>query len=470
MAKLKIKGNDLKTAGVPSGPLAGLAVAIAKKHYRTGDYNRFLQELALVNKKPEDFTDNLVWGTYAQKLVSDIAIEEENQEIPLEENPAPYKVWGGSNIESGALNQMDIAVHLPVTHSGALMADAHQGYGLPIGGVLGVKNAVIPYGVGMDIGCRMCLSVYPIAESFFKSDSSRLKVILKENSRFGKDIFDDPKGDHEILSRKEFKEISVVRKLKDKAYKQLGSSGSGNHFVEFGVTEILDPNNEMGLAVGNYFSLLTHSGSRGLGANIAQYYTKVAMSKTRLPKMAKNLAWLSLDSEAGMEYWLAMNLAGDYASACHHDIHRRMSHVLGEQPLAVVENHHNFAWKEKGADGSDLIVHRKGATPAGKGVLGIIPGSMTEPGFIVRGKGDPASLNSASHGAGRKMSRTKAKASFTKKELRQLLGKKGVTLIGGGMDEAPGAYKDIHKVMGFQKDLVDVLGTFQPKIVRMDKG
>ncbi len=470
MSKLKIKGNDLKAAGVPAGPLAGLAVAIAKKHFRGEEYQRFLQELSKVSEKPDDFTDNVVWSTYANKLVSHQEIEEANKEIELMENPAPYSVWGKGGIEAGAINQMDIAVHLPVTHSGALMPDAHQGYGLPIGGVLGVENAVIPYGVGMDIGCRMCLSVYPIAPSFFKSDSTNLKEILKENSRFGKNIFEDPDGDNAILDRKEFGEISILKRLKDKAYKQLGSSGSGNHFVEFGICDITDPENEMGLNTGTYLSLLTHSGSRGFGANIAQHYTKVAMAKTRLPKMAKHLAWLSLDSQEGMEYWLAMNLAGDYASACHHDIHDRISRAIGESPLAVVENHHNFAWKEKAADGTELIVHRKGATPAGKGVLGIIPGSMTAPGFIVRGKGNAASLNSASHGAGRKMSRTKAKASFTKKDLRQLLGKKGVTLIGGGLDEAPGAYKDIREVMGHQSELVDVLGTFQPVIVRMDKG
>ncbi len=469
MSKLKIKGNDLKLAGVPSGPLAGLAVAIAKKHFRSEEYDRFLTDLALVTKTPEKFVDNIVWETYANKLVSHQIIEEEKKEISLNENAAPYKIWGANDIEAGALNQMDIASHLPITHSGALMADAHQGYGLPIGGVLGVENAVIPYGVGMDIGCRMCLSVFPIAPSFFKSDSSNLKVMLKENSRFGKHVFDDPDGDHEILERAEFNDTKILRQLKDKAYKQLGSSGSGNHFVEFGITDITDPTNEMGLAVGTYFSLLTHSGSRGFGAKIAQHYTKVAMSKTLLPKQAKHLAWLSLDSEAGMEYWIAMNLAGDYASACHHDIHKRMAISLGEQPLAMVENHHNFAWKEKAADGTELIVHRKGATPAGKGVLGIIPGSMTAPGFIVRGKGSAVSLNSASHGAGRKMSRTKAKNSFTKKELRQLLGKEGVTLIGGGLDEAPGAYKNIHDVMNAQIDLVDVLGTFHPKIVRMDK-
>ena len=162
-----------------------------------------------------------------------------------------------------------------------------------------------------------------------------------------------------------------------------------------------------------------------------------------------------------------MNLAGDYASANHHHIHERLAKALGEKPLFMVENHHNFAWKEKLIDGTEVIVHRKGATPAGIGALGIIPGSMTAPGFGVKGKGKAEALNSASHGAGRAMSRSAAKNSITHKMVKQELEKAGVDLIGGGVDEAPGAYKDIRKVMHYQDELVDVLGEFTPKIVRM---
>ena len=191
------------------------------------------------------------------------------------------------------------------------------------------------------------------------------------------------------------------------------------------------------------------------------------MQKTVLPKEAKHLAWLDMDTEAGMEYWLAMNLAGDYASACHHTIHEKIAKAIGEKPLARVENHHNFAWKEMW-EGKEVIVHRKGATPAGKDVLGIIPGSMTAPGFIVKGKGEVAALNSASHGAGRKMSRSKALANITHEALKKELKDHGVKLIGGGLDEAPFAYKDINEVMQSQTTLVDVFGKFYPVIVQMD--
>ena len=194
---------------------------------------------------------------------------------------------------------------------------------------------------------------------------------------------------------------------------------------------------------------------------------KLQSAKRRLPQEAKNLAWLNLDEEEGIEYWMAMNLAGDYASACHHVIHEKIAKQLGRKPMKMVENHHNFAWKEKW-EGKEVIVHRKGATPAGKDVLGIIPGSMTAPGFIVKGKGETASVNSASHGAGRKMSRTKAMESITDKHLKEELKKHGVKLMGGGLDEAPFAYKDIEVVMKSQKALVDMVGKFTPKIVKMD--
>ena len=303
---------------------------------------------------------------------------------------------------------------------------------------------------------------------FLKANSKNLLEILKRNTRFGNRDFERPMDDA-VLARSEFNEIPFLKPLKGKARKQIGSSGSGNHFVEFGTVQITEQENDLGLPIGEYVGILSHSGSRGFGAYIARHYTQIAMDTCFLPKEAKHLAWLDLDSEAGMEYWLAMNLAGDYASACHAHIHRRLSAALGERPIATVENHHNFAWKEKLADGQEVIVHRKGATPAGKGVLGIIPGSMTAPAFIVRGKGEPHSLNSAAHGAGRKMSRTKAKNSTTRNALKKHLDKHEVSLIGGGLDEAPFAYKDIHEVMRHQQDLVEVLGTFLPKIVRMDR-
>ena len=464
MAKLKLRGKDLLKIGFDQGPVVGLAITVMQRHYKFNSKQHALTILKDVLASPDKYAEDEVLGPIVTALRKAEPVE--NGEVALRENKADYRIFGAEYIAANARAQMDVAMRLPVAEAGALMPDAHHGYGLPIGGVLATKNAVIPYGVGVDIGCRMCLTVYDLPVSTLQDDRAKIKDWLGQHTRFGLDVHDRPLDDA-VLERSEFKEIKVVKDLRQKARTQIGSSGGGNHFVEFGEVTITDVNNEFGVPPGTYVGLLSHSGSRGLGANIARHYTQLAMETTRLPKEARHLAWLDLDTEAGQEYWLAMNLAGDYASACHHHIHHRLGQALGLKPVATIENHHNFAWKETAPDGTEYIVHRKGATPAGKGVLGVIPGSMTAPAFLVRGKGVVDALQSASHGAGRQMSRRKAINSFTKKQLKQELKKHGVDLIGGGMDEAPFAYKDIHQVMDHQRDLVEVLGTFLPKIVRM---
>jgi tRNA-splicing ligase RtcB len=462
MAK-KIRGKELRKMGYPQGRAIGMAIDLIHQHYKREDKKVVLGILQKVVKQPDDFREDPLWGRIAQELTGPVL--KENEHALIEGKPE-FEIYGEEGIEHSALDQMYTAMKLPVTVKGALMPDAHHGYGLPIGGVLATNNAVIPYGVGVDIGCRMCMTVYDLPVERLGDQRDKFVKLLGDNSRFGQAEFDRP-FDDPIFERTEFKEIKVAKQLKNRAAKQIGTSGGGNHFVEFGVVDIRDRNNVLGLEIGRYVGVLSHSGSRGLGANIARHYTKMAMEACKLPKVAKHLAWLDLDSELGQEYWLAMNLAGDYASACHHHIHRRMADSLGLKPLTMVENHHNFAWKEQLADGTEVVVHRKGATPAQKGVLGIIPGSMTAPGFIVSGKGQPGALQSASHGAGRQMSRTVAKNSTTRNALNKLLQEEGVTLLGGGLDESPIAYKDIHQVMRSQTDLVDIVGLFYPKIVRM---
>jgi tRNA-splicing ligase RtcB (3'-phosphate/5'-hydroxy nucleic acid ligase) len=163
-----------------------------------------------------------------------------------------------------------------------------------------------------------------------------------------------------------------------------------------------------------------------------------------------------------------MELAGRFASANHAVIHRRVAEAAGLKEIAAVENHHNFAWKETLPDGREVIVHRKGATPAGAGVLGVIPGTMGDPGYVVRGRGAPSSLHSASHGAGRAMSSRRAKESITKTERDRYLAARGVRLLGEvGLDEAPQAYKRVEAIIAAQAELVDIIGTFAPRVVRM---
>lgn len=463
MAKLKLRGKDLIALGYPQGKVISIAIDSMLSNYKRERKDKVLQRLKTVLKQPEKYLNDGIMGKIAEELVQPVKIEAQK----LNNTRAPFTIFGENEIQETAKHQLFTALKLPIAKAGALMPDAHHGYGLPIGGVLAADNAVIPYGVGVDIGCRMCLSIYDIAPSYLAGSKDKYVQMLQDHTKFGSYEVHKKHMDNPIFERDEFSMIPMVKKLKDKAFKQLGSSGGGNHFVEFGIVDIQDEQNEFKVPVGQYIGVLSHSGSRGLGANIAKHYTKLAMKQTPLPGEAKHLAWLDLNTHDGQEYWLAMNLAGDYASACHHDIHRRLAKALGKRPLAMVENHHNFAWKEQ-INGQELVVHRKGATPAQKGVLGIIPGSMTAPGFIVRGKGFEAALNSASHGAGRQLSRRKAKEQITNSEIKKVLQDYGVTLIGGGRDEAPMAYKDINKVMGNQTELVEVVGTFTPKIVRMD--
>lgn len=463
MAARKLTDKDLKKLGYLPGIATSIALEVIDEHFKGKSILHKKAMLKRVAENPALYRKHEVFGPVAKSLMEATEI---NKSRALLKEALPYSIYGQEGIEQGAFDQMDIAMRLPVAKAGALMPDAHQGYGLPVGGVLATENAIIPFAVGVDIGCRMCMTLYDIPPAFVHQNTGWLTDVLMANTRFGQTSFKTSR-DHKVLGNPLFNEIDLLKSLKNKARTQLGSSGGGNHFVEFGIAEILSTDNETNLPPGKYFSVLSHSGSRGLGANIAQHYTGLAMDMTKLPREAKHLAWLDLDSETGQEYWLAMNLAGDYAAACHHQIHERVAAALGDQPLVTIENHHNFAWKEQSLDGKELIIHRKGATPAGDGVLGIIPGSMTSPGFIVSGKGKADALNSAAHGAGRAMSRSKARQTLSKKEVNREIKKSGITLLGSGIDEAPQVYKNIHEVMERQQSLVDVVGTFHPKIVRM---
>ena len=377
--------------------------------------------------------------------------------------PIPYRQWG-VDLDANALQQMENACKLPVSVAAALMPDAHVGYGLPIGGVLATDNAVIPYAVGVDIACRVKLTVLDLPLDHLRRHETDLIRAIEAETRFGIGSEFKHRRTHPVMGE-DWSVSPVTKRFRDKAAAQLGTSGSGNHFVEFG--EFTIEHKELGLEPGTYLALLSHSGSRGTGAQVCDHYSRIARAKHKdLPKELSYLAWLDLDSADGQEYWAAMELMGQYASANHYLIHKRIARHLGAGVLLDIENHHNFAWKERHG-GRDLIVHRKGATPAGVGVLGVIPGSMASPTFVARGKGNAASLNSASHGAGRLMSRNKARESFNWKMVKPYLEERGVKLISAGLDEVPMVYKNIEEVMAAQTDLVEPLAKFFPRLVKM---
>ena len=461
-----LKTKELNNIGYSTDKQKSMAINIIAKHFKHRNAKDIIALLTDIRNNPEAYVNDPATQKIAELFISN-RIKQPVDSFELMQRALPFKIYGEDNIEASAIKQMELALSLPVSVQGALMPDAHSGYGLPIGGVLATRNAVIPYGVGMDIGCRMALTIIDADEKFIDRYSHQIKQAIHTYTHFGMEGGLDLPQDHEVLDSPMFRETPLLKKLHGKAVKQLGSSGSGNHFVDIGVISLSD-NNAMGLPANDYMALLTHSGSRGLGANIARHYTQIAMNTCKLPREAQPLAWLDLDSQAGQEYWLSMTLAGDYARACHDRIHSNLLKALGLKPLYKVENHHNFAWKGKLADCTEAIIHRKGATPAYEGELGIIPGSMTAPAYLVMGKGKPEALYSAAHGAGRAMSRQQARESNTNSALKKMLTEADVTLIGGSLEENPSAYKDIEMVMKAQTELITVQGVFSPRIVRMN--
>ncbi|HMN40651.1 MAG TPA: RtcB family protein [Phycisphaerales bacterium] len=485
-----MKARELANLGIPTGGPLRLAVRSCARAAQAG-LSRDALRAAIkgVIENPAGYLSDPIFD----RLAAELARAPGPAVFTGRETAAPWANWG-EGLEAESIAQMERACRLPITAAGAPMPDAHVGYGLPIGGVLACENAIIPYAVGVDIACRMRLSVLdmPIQTLDTEHGLGRLTRAIQTQTRFGIGAAFQKPRDHHVLDA-DWSVSPITRAGKDKARNQLGTSGSGNHFVEFGVLTITPEQAAARAGVapapdspdlhgsgwsfdpppGTYLALLSHSGSRGTGATVCDHYSRIAIERhPELPKDLKHLAWLDMDSHEGAEYFAAMNLMGEYASANHECIHRHIAGQLGARAIAFVENHHNFAWKEShdlgdGRGPREFIVHRKGATPAGANVLGVIPGSMAAPGFVVRGRGNAPSLRSASHGAGRVMSRTKARATFAWGNVKRDLSSLNVRVLSAGIDEAPGVYKDIHKVMALQADLVDVVGRFDPRLVKM---
>lgn len=434
-----------------------LVAQAGQKRMKKREVKRAIEALV---QDPGSVPNGAHFAPLAQLLISAkqaaLAVKEQQTE-------APWRQWG-KDIDRTASAQLANACRLPVARQGALMPDGHPGFGLPIGGVLAAENAVIPYAVGSDIACRMCLTVLDMPAADLPARTQEMSHALEKETLFGGSAGFVKRRGHKVLDT-DWSGTKFLARLKDKAWHQLGSSGGGNHFVEFGVLSLAE--SDLGLEAGQYVALLSHSGSRGPGNRIADHYTQLARQQhPELSPQLAYLAWLDLDSESGQEYWQAMQLMGQYAQANHQVIHRSLLKNLRAKGLVTIENHHNFAWREEHG-GRQFVVHRKGAIPAAEGQLGVIPGSMATPGYVVRGRGCAESLRSAAHGAGRRFSRQVAKNELGWHEARELLKRKGVTLLSGSIDETPLAYKDIQEVMAAQTDLVDIVARFMPQVVKM---
>ena len=459
-----MNAKSLLRLGIPDGEPMRLAQEFVREAIARGfDGSLLAAELSAILADPAAYGDDELRGSLARAIL--------RPPYAPRPEPAPWRQWG-ADLDEQAIQQMANACTLPVAVAGALMPDAHLGYGLPIGGVLATDNVVIPYAVGVDIACRMKLSVYDCPAGSLAGQRDRLAGILENETRFGVGATWEKRRDHEVMDD-DWSVTPVTGRLRDKAWAQLGTSGSGNHFVEFGTfTADESQARQLGIEPGEYLALLSHSGvARRRRAGLRMSTASARWPATRTCRRnLRQLAWLPLDEADGQEYWAAMELMGRYAAANHALIHRHIARKMGAEVILDIENHHNFAWRETHVihgEPREVIVHRKGATPAAAGASGVIPGSMATPGFIVRGKGDPESLHSAAHGAGRVMSRSKALQSFTWNAVRKLLAERGVELLSAGLDEVPGVYKDIHAVMAAQADLVEILGRFDPRLVKM---
>lgn len=474
-----LNGTDLLAIGWETGSALGSALQVANNQINNGtDRDVVLAQLKQIESAPDSYLDDTLWAETASQLVSQKGVANQPQ---LREELAPLSVWGKHLIDEKSFEQIENTAKLPVTMRVALMPDAHVGYGLPIGGVAALEGAIAPYMVGVDIGCRMHASIYSRNPIHLEQDSGFYKETLLKNCFFARSTpREEDRLPHPILDDPRWEQLPQhLRGLKDTAALQLGSSGGGNHFVEWTSVTVTGAN-QLGIDLGKYIAVVSHSGSRGVGYKIANYYTQIAEKVGAwLPKNLRKLAYLDYRVGDGEEYEMAMSLAGDFAKACHEIIHERMRLSLGVDPIATVQNHHNFAWRIEREGDSPVFVHRKGATPADRGTNGIIPGSMATPGFFVEGRCNEAnaildhpSLNSAAHGSGRVLGRRQASERLDSRDVRQFLQKKGVTLLGGGIDEAPGAYKNSRDVIAAQSDLVKVWAEFEPRIVRMasDRG
>ena len=382
----------------------------------------------------------------------------------ITDEPIPIKLWL-NDIEAGALEQARNLARLPFAFRHiALMPDCHQGFGMPIGGVLATIDMIIPNAVGVDIGCGMCA----VQTSLHETDRNTLKSIMSDIRQLvplGFKHHGQRQDERRMPQKKSLGNMPVVEREYDSATYQIGTLGGGNHFIE--VQKGSD----------GLIWIMVHSGSRNIGKQVADYYNRLAIKlneewENPVPRSAQ-LAWLPINSSEGQQYLAEMNYCIDFALG-----NRRlmMDNILGVfhdhfkgsfRSSPMINIAHNYASAEKHF-GQEVIVHRKGATKADKDTVGIIPGSQGASSYIVRGKGNPESFESCSHGAGRKMGRKEAIRSLDLKKEIEKLEQQGIIHAlrrPGDLEEASGAYKDIAIVMKNQDDLVDILVELSPLAV-----
>lgn len=376
----------------------------------------------------------------------------------------PIKMWL-NDLEEGALQQAKNLANLPFAfHHVALMPDCHQGFGMPIGGVLALDNVIIPNAVGVDIGCGMC-AVKTTLEHISHPQLKYLMSDIRQVIPLGFKHHKSPQDEKYMPAGTDVDKMEVVSREYENARFQVGTLGGGNHFIEI----------QKG-SDGKIW-IMIHSGSRNIGKQVADHYNRLAIKLNEQWKSpvarSVQLAYLPLDTPESQAYMHEMQYCVDFAFANRKLMMDRITDIFSDHfasdfnAFPIINIAHNYAAKESHF-GKEVIVHRKGATLSEKGTTGIIPGSQGTKSYIVKGKGNPESFNSCSHGAGRVMGRKQAQRSLNLKEEIRKLNEKGIIHAlrsARDLDEAASAYKDINLVMKNQQDLVEVLVELTPLAV-----
>jgi tRNA-splicing ligase RtcB len=376
----------------------------------------------------------------------------------------PIKLWL-EDIEEGALDQARNMANLPFVFKHiAIMPDSHQGYGMPIGGVLATKGVVVPNAVGVDIGCGMC-ALKTNLDSISTETLKKVMSGIRELVPLG---FDHHKEKQDITlmpSTETIVKNGMVERQFESARKQIGTLGGGNHFIE--IQKGSD----------GHIWIMIHSGSRNIGLKVAEHYNKMAQNLNErwhsAVEKSKNLAFLPIETQEAKDYFNEMQYCVDFAFANRKLMMQTIVSVFKDcfngnfTELEFVNIAHNYARWEHHYN-TNVIVHRKGATSAKEGETGIIPGSQGTKSYIVKGKGNAESFESCSHGAGRVLGRKQAERTLDLEAEIARLDEKGIIhsiRSKSDLDEAPGAYKNIDIVMENQKDLVDILVELSPLAV-----
>ncbi len=376
----------------------------------------------------------------------------------IEYNPkaASYTVFGRGLIDVNAIEDMDTIMRLPFVKDGALMPDAHrtaEGH-TPVGSVVRTQpNIIVPDIVSADIACSVTITVF--SADWDEKLRPKLEELLRTKMFFGASSNPDPVGKTRPFYSA-FPELKshvgqhIEQRLRAMAVSQFGTSGDGNHFGEFGLT------NKGKLA------FLTHYGSRGVGALIHEEFDAWAKRKVATPNGANT--YLDTTTPEGADYAALLHWTGEFTYDSHEWLSGVMGAAIGTSRQNLIHSRHNFAWLDEKTGG---WIHRKGATPVARGQEGVIPATMGHKTKMVQGLGNPSSLNSTSHGSGRIFSRSKAIKEFGSSTKEYVAKTFGITLIGADADEDPRAYKSIDEVMAAQRECATVVGEFTPKVVRM---